>query len=167
MADSLQSTTPVSASGGFAGRAAEQRSERKAAPPRTDSARATDTVRVDGSIAIARRLLRERVLARTRLALQLGDSDVVPEFAEAIDAESVGAFLGRLMSAQNQLAARRVTGWAAARVRSCLDQVLRDGAEEALELLAADAEAVVVVVEVLAEYERRLAKLATDSPPSC
>jgi hypothetical protein len=169
MADSLRSPTPVSAAGGFAGRAPGQRQEPRvaiAASP-SDGERAADRVDVGGSAAVARRVLRERVLARTRRWLELDDGVHTQEFAEAIEAEPVGAFVGRLLSAQNQLGAHRLAAWGAIRVRAALDHGLREGAAEALDVLTADARdaagAAAVVADVLAEYGRRLATLADEA----
>jgi hypothetical protein len=169
MADSLRSPTPVSAAGGFAGRAPQQRHEPRAgsAPSAPDAERAADRVDVESSAAVARLVLRERVLARTRERLELGDGVHTPAFAQVIEAEPVGAFVGRLLSAQNQLAAHRLPEWGPGRVRTALDDGFRAGAGEALDVLAADARdsagAAAVVADVLAEYGRRLAALA-DAP---
>ena len=165
MDDSLRSTTPVTGAGGFAGRAPAQRHEQRGASAPSEPERAADRVDVDAAVAVARRVLRERVLARTRERLELGDGVQAPEFAEAIDAEPVAAFVGRLLSAQNQLAAPRAQPWGSTRVRQALDDALRDGAAEAIELLAADPRdpgGAAVVADALAEYARRLAQLAAD-----
>ncbi len=169
MADSLQSPTPVTGAGGFAGRAPGQWPDARggSAPTAPEPERAADRVDVEASPAVARRVLRERVLARTRQQLELADSVHVPEFAEAIEAEPVAAFVGRLLSAQNQLAAHR-SAWGAARVRAALDTGLRQGAAEALDVLAGDvrdqagAGAFAVVADSLVEYGRRLAARAGD-----
>lgn len=169
MADSLRSPTPVSAAGGFAGRSPTFE-ERQGAPPPPAPPPPGDRVDVEATAAVARRVLRERVLARTREGLQLAEGEHGPEFAEVIETEPVGLFLGRLLSAQNQLASRRVAAWGAPRVRRTLDAALQQGAAEAVELLAADARddgsAVGVVAEVLDEYGRRLATLAQDPDPA-
>jgi hypothetical protein len=177
MADSLQSTTPVTALGGMPGRrgaepqpkAGGRRPEPPEPPPTPPPS--GDQVRVTASAVVARRVLRERVLARTRQALELGAIGSGPEFAEVIDDESTAAFLGRLLSAQNQLAGLRAPSWPGPRLRAALDRGLREGAEEALGLLGvdgqgeaeADAAAVAVVADVLAEYGRRLAALPPDA----
>ncbi|MCK5940906.1 MAG: hypothetical protein KAI24_02955 [Planctomycetes bacterium] len=115
---------------------------------------------------IARRLLRERVLARTRELLELRDGEFVPTWAEAVDAEPVEAFLGRLLGAQNQLAALRVRALPQPELRRRLDEALRTGVAEVVEMLARDGDdahglaAVEVVSAVLAEYGRRLAELS-------
>lgn len=159
MADPLHGTPAVSAAGGFAQRTPERR---PLAAVRRDAGHAPqqDQVSVAAAATVARRVLRERVLARTRSRLELADDHGLPEFAEAIDSEPAAAFLGRVLSAQNQLAARRAGQWLAPRIRAALDQALREGAQEAIELLTADpqhTDGVVVVAEVIAEYARRLA----------
>lgn len=170
MADSPQSTTPVTALGGMPGRrGAEPQSHaggRRPEPPPAPPPQPGDQVRVAASADVARRVLRERVLARTRQVLELGAMVTGPEFAEVIDDESTAAFLGRLLSAQNQLGAKRAPTWPGPRLRDGLDRGLREGAEEALELFGADgeanADAVAVVADVLTEYARRLATLLPD-----
>jgi hypothetical protein len=81
----------------------------------------------------------------------------------------VPAFLGRLLSAQNQLAGRRAGTWSAERVRAAVGQGLQEGAAETLELLAADGPdegaAMALVGDVLAEFGRRLAALVDELPP--
>lgn len=170
MGDSLHSTPPVTTVGGFAGRTPNRQDARHApGHPAAPAPRAGDRVDVESAATVARRIVRERVLARTRLRLELDTGEHGPAFAEAIDTEPVDAFVGRLLSAQNQLAARRVATLGAERVRRLLDQSLRQGATEALELLSddggrSDGAAVIVIAEVLAEYGRRLAAAAPDAP---
>jgi len=163
MADEpLRSTSPVANTSGFAGHQPAQ----VVAAPRTPAANdrpATDSVALHRAATVARDLLRERVLAHTRTGLQLGDGEAPPEFAEVRHNEPAPLFLGRLLSAQNQLAARRALTWPSLRVRACLDEALRAGVAEVLEMLAllalAEADAVGFVRDVMAEYERRLAGL--------
>jgi len=166
MADPLHNMTPVSGLQGFAGRSPGQRREQASARPQPGSPRAADRVSVESAASVARRLLRERVLARTRLLLELDHDSALPTFAEVFDEESAGAFLGRLLSAQNQLAGRRARTWEGARIRRAVDQALRDGAEETLELLTCDhgddGAGVAVIAEVMAVYGRRLAALVTE-----
>ncbi len=162
MADPLHGTPAVSGVGGFAQRTPERR---PLTAIRRDAGHAPqqDQVSVAAAATVARRVLRERVLTRTRTRLELTDEHPAQEFAEVIDLELPAAFLGRLLSAQNQIAALRAGQWPVPRIRAALDQALREGAQEAIELLAADpqhTEGVVVVAEVIAEYARRLAALA-------
>ena len=162
----VQSPGPVSALGGFAGRTPADTSRR---PPSREAAlaRAVDRVSIHGTAAIAGRLLRERVLAGTRRVLELDEGTTGPEFAEVVEGEPIAEFLGRLLSAQNQLAARRAAQGNERRLRRLLDLALHAGAIETLELLGADGRAdaagVQIVTEVLAEYGRRLAAMA--EPP--
>jgi hypothetical protein len=110
--------------------------------------------------------MRERVLARTRANLGLRDGEFVPRFAEDVDAEPLAAFVGRLLGAQNQLAALRVGELTPPNLRARLDLAMREGVAEVVEILSSDAEdehalaAVAVVADALAEYGRRLAELA-------
>lgn len=159
----VQSPGPVGALGGFAGRTPADTPRRS--PSHEDAPlRAADRVSIHGSAAIASRLLRERVLAGTRRVLELEAGTAGPEFAELLEGEPIQAFLGRLLSAQNQLAARRAGEWEERRLRRLLDLALHAGAIETLELLGADGrdddDGVQIVTAVLAEYGRRLALLA-------
>lgn len=163
MSDPLRSAAPVSASGGFADRPKEPPRRHAAGLPPPSTPRPHDEVVLAATAGRARRLLRERVLARTRQRLGLGEGDAVHVFAEDVDAESVDDFLGRLLSAQNQLGALRARALGPAPLRMALDGALRDGATEAAEMLAGDVAtggaAVAVVAEVLEAYARRLAAL--------
>lgn len=167
MADSLRSTTPVRGAGGFAGRAPAEPSAKPAAAPVPPRLPDGDRIEVSAGMALARRVLRERVLARTRTGLDLAEGEHVPTFAEVIDDEPVSLFVDRLLSAQNQLGSRRQVAWGGPRVRRVLDAALRDGAAEAMELLTRDGRehgaGVAVVGEVLEEYSRRLAALADEA----
>ncbi|MBL8755455.1 MAG: hypothetical protein JNK15_19300 [Planctomycetes bacterium] len=112
-------------------------------------------------------MLRERVLASTRERLELA-GEHVPVFAEAIETEPVGAFVGRLVSAQNQLGAKRLPAWGASRVRRALDEALHAGVAETLELLrdgGDQGDGAAVVAEALAEYGRRLRDASADVTP--
>jgi hypothetical protein len=176
MADPLRNTAPVSASSGFPER--QPTAARRDAPADADGggeerAVGRDQIDLHAASVVARRLLRERVLSRTRVSLRLGDVPASHKFAEAVDGESAAAFLGRLLSAQNQLAARRAGNWPEPRLRKALDQALREGVDETLELLAQDARdttrGIAAVAEVLSEYARRLAMLleeSTAAPPA-
>ncbi|MFN9843196.1 MAG: hypothetical protein ACK57Q_02560 [Planctomycetota bacterium] len=167
MSDPVRNAGPIDAAGGFAGRAGGCVGGRRPTPsPAGSPGVGRDDDVVLAAIAVrARRLLRERVLTATRRLLQLadGDGDAQPSFAEAVDDESIGEFVGRLLSAQNQLVARRSGALGAVRTRACLDAALRDGAGEAADMLAHDAASggagVAVVAAALAEYARRLAAL--------
>lgn len=168
--DAVHSPAPVSSLGGFAGRAPADPQARRhpAAEGAPVAAFPADSVSIHAAAAIAGPLLRERVLAASRRLLRIGPGVGGPEFAELLEGEPVGAFLGRLLSAQNQLAAHAPPQWHERRVRRCLDRALQAGANEALELLAtddrADAAGVLWVGEVLVEYGRRLASLAAQLP---
>ncbi|MBX3464936.1 MAG: hypothetical protein KF830_17345 [Planctomycetes bacterium] len=158
--DVVRSPGPVGPLGGFAGRSPADLPRRRATRP-DEGARAVDRASIHLGAAVATQLLRERVLAATRRLLDLDASAGGPEFAEVAAGEPVAAFLGRLLSAQNQLAARRAGQWSVRRVRRALDRALQAGAAEALELLSGDdGGGREVVAAVLAEYARRLAALA-------
>lgn len=166
MADeTVRSPGPVDALAGFGSRTPPGTS-RQPSPREPANRPAVDRVTIHAAAAVASRLLRERVLANTRLRLELDDTVAPPEFAEVFEGEPIAAFLGRLLSAQNLLAARRAGDWEERRVRRCLDQALHAGAEEALELLGNDGRddaGVQFVADVLVEYGRRLAALAAES----
>lgn len=164
MSDPVRNAGPVDAAGGFAGRSGGFVGGRRAPTPPTAAAPTAGDAVVVAAIAVrARRLLRERVLTSTRAQLELPDGETPPSFAESMDGESIGDFLGRLLSAQNQLASKRAGALGAAATRARLDAALRDGATEAAELLAQDVASggagVAVVAAVLEEYARRLAAL--------
>jgi hypothetical protein len=134
MADSLNSANPIAAAGGFAGRSGGQQPSQAKPRPARSGAEAAPADAVELSAAPVRQLLRERILARTRTELGLAASaSHGPAFAEAIDSESVTAFVGRLLSAQNQLAA--AAGLSGPNRREALDRAFREGAAEAHELL--------------------------------
>jgi len=128
MADhNVQSPSPVPGLAGYPGRALPQpQAPAKEAP--TASAEAEpegDQVLLHAASSIVLQLLRERILARTRAALGLTDSLAVPEFAEMVADEPLPAFVGRLLSAQNQLAARRRPLLDLARSRRLLAEALQ------------------------------------------
>jgi hypothetical protein len=162
LSDQVRSPSPINAVGGFAGRAPEQPQRRppeRSAPAPTPGA--ADRVQVDGRTANVLRLLRERVLARTRTVLGC-DGTAGPEFAENLADEGVPAFLGRLLSAQNQIAAHSVSRPLEV-TRALCHEALESGAAETLELLAQsggrESEGTLLVAAVLAAYHARLAAL--------
>jgi hypothetical protein len=168
MADHPLTTSPVPGFTGFPGRSASQPQgqapKRDGQPPAPGAA---DRVQVAGGTAIVLQLLRERVLARTRELLQLPPTVTGHTFAEILDGEPVPTFVGRLLSAQNQLAACRVARWPPERLRSALADAVQFGADETVDLLAADAPtsnaAIHLVAEVVQHFDRRLAA-AGESP---
>jgi hypothetical protein len=169
MSDSLSNAAPVGPIGGFPSRSPQDMTRRQHQSGAQDEPlpeSAKDGVDLHSGADVARRLLRERVLARTRDLLDLTPGEFVPSFAEAVDAEPIHAFLGRLLGAQNQLAALRVRKLAPVAIRARLDRALRDGVSEVMEMLASDSAAgavgCAVVADVLAEYGRRLAELANE-----
>ncbi len=168
MVESLRSTAPVAAAGGFPARS-NPRATRSGETSAEAQEKPQDRVELEPQVLVARHVLRERVLACTRIGLGLAQvPDAAPAFAEAIDTEPVAAFLGRLLSAQNQLAAPRVRDWGPVRVRQGLDAALRTGAQEAIEMFATHLgggdPAIAVIHAVLAEYERRVAAAPADAP---
>lgn len=165
MADPLvHSAGPVTPLGGFPGRSPQPP---HGEPPRGQLAPQPngDQVRVQGAALSLRRLLRERVLARTRQLFALDDVAHVPEFAEALEAESVAELLGRLLSAQNQLAALVRPPLGAQRLRDLQAEALTSGAAETLELLGDEVpgEAAALVAALLAEFARRVRSHAGDA----
>lgn len=169
MADSLNKASSVGATGGFPNRPPSHMDARQnpgqphdEEAPRKEPAR--DGFDLHGGAFLARRLLRERVLVQTRKRLGLRAGEFVPSFAEAVDAEPMQAFLGRLLGAQNQLAALRVKVLTHLELRSRLDAALREGVAEVMEMLVADpvdgAVGCAMVADVLTEYGRRLADAA-------
>lgn len=171
MADSFSNASPVGRTSGFPRPNSHELARRHNPAPSEDEDEARTQTPRDGvslhcGAALARRLLRERVLSRTRERLELTTGEFLPKFAEDVDKEPVGAFLGRLIGAQNQLAALRVGKLPQPEIRSRLDLALREGIAEAMEMLARDGNDTTAgcefVGEVLAEYGRRLAELVGD-----
>lgn len=176
MADPLQGAAPIDPTravgyrgGGTGAEAGHRRGDRDARA--AEHKPAADAVTLGTFDAVARRLLRQRVLVRTRDALELPVGTSVPDFAETLDSEPVATFVGRLVGAQNQLAARLPQPMPAPQLRQRLDSALRAGAEEALTLLdeapapaatrAAttpdrDHPAARLIAEVMTEYTRLL-----------
>lgn len=160
MGDSLHSASPVGGMPSYgppnssAGRASAKLDEVQNEPLR-------DAVFLRSGRAFGLRLLRERVLARSRRRLGIPEQATARTFAEVIDAELAEAFLGRLLSAQNQLAALAAAAAPMQQVRIHLDQALREGVEETLDLLTRercrDTDALAVVAEVLTAFGNRFA----------
>lgn len=160
MDESLRSASPVQGMTGY-GRYTSQPSHGKDARRDTeDRAKQGDAVSLHAGRTLGLRLLRERVLARTRQVLGFPAAVASLPFAEITDGEPVAAFLGRLLSAQNLLAGLMAVAAPGAQPRELADAAFRDGAEETLELLTGDDRpdlaALEVVGEVLAEFARRL-----------
>jgi hypothetical protein len=172
MADPLRKAAPIGSVGGYPSRASQDMARRHAHPQDGSEASQQEVVKSDEVAlhtgdSIARRLLRERVVVQTRRQLGIGEGELVPSFAEAVDAEPIELFLGRLLSAQNQLAGLRVNVIPPDAIRKHLDIALRLSIAEVMDMLSTEAmgtpDGVQVVAEVLAEYGRRLADLAGDS----
>lgn len=166
MADPLQSTAPIPPAGGNPPNRQPGRGAREPGPrPERPAPRPGDRVSMHRGRLFGLQMLRERVLAHTRTLLDLPEHLAVPVFAEVPEDETTGEFLGRLLSAQNQLAAHRAGPWDAARLRRCVDGALRGGAEETCAMLAEqgrDEEALAAAAEVLVEYGRRLQALCNE-----
>ncbi len=169
MTDEIRTTSPVAAAGGFAGRAPAQPNPRGAGKDEAAPERASDRVSFDRDVEHAMRLLRERVLARTRALLGVPEGMSTPEFAEVVEGEPIETFLGRLLSAQNQLTARRTGVWTPEGVRRACHRALEQGVAETLELLTADGrsahQGIGAVGEVLIAYGRRLHQAALAGEP--
>ena len=162
MADPLQSTAPIPPAGGNPPNRHPGRGGKPSPRQERPAPRPGDRVSVHYGRLFGLQMLRERVLAHTRSQLELSDHLAVPVFAEVPEDETVGEFLGRLLSAQNQLAAHRAGQWDAVRLRRCVDAGLRGGAEETCAMLAEqgrDEQALAAAAEVLVEYGRRLKAL--------
>ena len=83
----------------------------------------------------ALRLLRERVLENTRLSLGLPRTAVGQYPFARIPGDRVRVFLGRLLSDQNLLAAKRRGQWLSHAIRDCIEESLVQGVAETLEIL--------------------------------
>ena len=80
------------------------------------------------------RLLRERILENTRLALELQENYTGPQFITR-EVERADLFVSRLLSDQNLLASRRGGDWSPALIRYALEQGMTQGMSETLEIL--------------------------------
>lgn len=151
----MQRTGSVLSLGGLAGRHPDQNLPRPRDGSEDENEPTTrDEVCVRSDAGVALRLLRERVLARTRQRLALGEVSV-PVFFEPVESESIEVFLSRPISDQNQLA-----GLIANCARSDLHMAFSDGLAETRELLASASEQAQSTVELVAsEFSRRLALL--------
>lgn len=166
MADPLNSASPV---GGLHGLGAHANPLQQRAVGKVDgdgAAKPGDEVTLCRGRTFGLRLLRERVLARTRRRLGLPEQSNLHSFAEVLEREPVAKYLGRLLSAQNHLAALGADSVAPSRVREALDVALREGAQETIELLTGEVQsdhvALEVVAEVLAEFGKRLSSQVSD-----
>jgi len=162
--DSVQRTGSVPSLKGFAGHHHDESANRRrdgSSEPETPQ-RGGDEVDVRSDAVAGMQLLRERVLAITRERLALGNVHV-QSFAEVVEGESVGEFLSRLLSDQNQLVGQAVDTTVDGNLQRERDAAFEQGVREARELLAAiGGQAAVVVDAVAAEFDRRLAALEGD-----
>lgn len=124
-------------------------------PPRR---RGRDRIDLTDDQGAALQLLRERVLASTRVELELPEGTPVPTFAD-IGGRSLHGFLGRLLSEQNLLASARAGQWEPDRIRRATAAAFTHGAVETLEVLGAvgklDAAAHELVADLLADFAAR------------
>jgi hypothetical protein len=81
----LRGPEPIGGLGGYGNRPSPQQGAPGRHGTRDAAVAPTDRVSVHHGARTTLRLLRERVLARTRLALDLPAATVVPEFAEVVD----------------------------------------------------------------------------------
>jgi hypothetical protein len=115
----------------------------------------------------ALRLLRERILENTRLALDL-PRRLAERFRFArIPAENPRAFLGRLLSDQNMMASHRRGSWPADRVDAALEDGLVQGAAETAEILfeldELDVDTWRLIGSVLDEYYNKLSGVTPEA----
>jgi hypothetical protein len=134
--------------------------------------RRLDEVVLTGPHRATLHLLRQRILEHTRRELDLprhGAAGV--EFA-ASEATGAGAFVGRLLSDQNLLAAARRGTWPPARIDAALEHGMTDGLAETLEVLhdvgELDAATWQLVCAVLEELQRKVCSVggAPPDPPA-
>ena len=133
--------------------------------------RRLDDVELTEPRRAALRLLRERILERTRLELELPRGAAVT-FAAPGAPDRADVFVGRLLSDQNLLAARRRDRWEAERVDAALETGMTEGLAETLELLhdldELDAESWGLVNSVLDEFHRKVVSASGEpyEPPN-
>ena len=94
-----------------------------------------DTVELTEPHLAAFRLLRERVLENTRLALGLPRSAVGQYPFARIPGDRVQVFLGRLISDQNLMAGKRRGQWLDSAIQTAIEESLEQGIQETLEIL--------------------------------
>lgn len=120
-----------------------------------------DRVELSTRAAAVLQVLRERVLHHTRTLLEHPETGHPRAFAHADDLDRPAAFLGRLLSDQNLLAAARAGLWAPERIRRVVADAITLGAGDTLDVLhdvdRLDAEAWAAVEAVLLEFRRKLA----------
>jgi hypothetical protein len=149
--------------GGHGGLGYGAKQEKRAAVPGRLQVAVQDEVRLHAGRGVALQLLRERVLATTRALLAIETHHTVAPAGDE-PMPSIGDFLSRLLSEQNQLAAARAGSWEPVRIRRAIVDGMQNGAADALDVLESsgrfEADAVQVIAEVLAEFGHRLAALA-------
>lgn len=109
-------------------------------------------------------LLRERVLQGTRRRLELPRSSLSTVSLPPAPDGDARTFVGRLLSDQNLLAARRRDGWGRRRIAAALEDGTTDGLSETLEVLhdvgALDETSWRLVCGVLEELAHKLERVA-------
>ena len=125
-----------------------------------------DVVELTEPHRAALRLLRERILENTRLALKLTKRDSDQFHFVRIPAENAKVFLGRLISDQNAMASFRRGKWSPERVDAALEAGLVQGTAEATEVLYELDELDVftwrMISSVVDEYYSRIAGVLPD-----
>lgn len=116
---------------------ARRRQEKKREPPSRfrRRRRGLDEVRLSAPLEVTLRLLRERVLEGTRRALELPADVKAPQTLTPTPQDSTERLVGKLISEQNWLAARRRAEWGEERVAAALQEGTTRGLEETLEIL--------------------------------
>lgn len=118
------------------GKARHRREERRQPPSRFGRhRRGLDEVRLSPPLEITLRLLRERVLESTRQALELPSDVKAPQTLAPAPEDDTERLVGKLISEQNWLAARRRSEWDEPRVAAALREGTTRGLEETLEIL--------------------------------
>jgi hypothetical protein len=129
-------------------------------PPRRDIIDLTEPHKA------ALRLLRERVLENTRLALDLPRRLAERFRFVQIPSQLPRVFFDRLISDQNMMASHRRGSWSAARVDAALEEGLVQGTAETAEILyeldELDVESWRLIGAVLDEYYRKLAGVSPE-----
>jgi hypothetical protein len=153
---------PISSTNPVGGRGAPPPREVPRAPhvhAKADSAmpQAVDLFRFAPSRAVILRLLRERVLARTRSLLGLPLPAQPAHFADASEL-AVADFVGRVWAEQTQMAALRLHVHPDGQERRTLAEAFELGANETLEMLQdagrLDAASEDLIAQVLAAFAR-------------
>ncbi|MCA8943756.1 MAG: hypothetical protein KDB80_14430 [Planctomycetes bacterium] len=130
--------------------------------------RRADRVDLHAPTRIVLDLIRERILTRTREALDVDATRGSVRFVEDTD-QTVRAFVSRLVSEQNMIVSERRAAWPAEELETVVQRATEAGMTEAIEILddlgRLDAAAYQLISEVLDELQRKISVSLPPIPP--